>query len=338
MQDVISLLNSIFASIQSKGASLETLFVSEGYELLMVLGLIVATWNVIVWLLDGDMPGMYVSQFQNLIKCGVIVFMLTGWTSSVHDYFVGNMQAMADRITGGTANITSIVNLGIQTISAIVEGPRRQATSNCEDVMNVDENGQPLPGTHKECGGVAVPAGEGALDKLVGFAYGLKNLPLILITILLKGLAIILTILMIVTYVVIANFGSILLNAAFCFGPALIPWFVLQQTSFLFDSWLRFTISAGLYKVVAAFMMAITAQLVPGIQEFRNQLLTTAQSGGDEYYATNYFAAIAVAIICGIGAWFMWQVPEIAGRLVSGSTGASARGFGNAASRFIPRG
>ncbi|WP_232343277.1 type IV secretion system protein [Burkholderia pseudomallei] len=157
----------------------------------------------------------------------------------------------------------------------------------------------------------------------------IRNLPLILLTFLAKALAIAAIVLMTLIFVVAVQFGSFLLDIAFCLGPVLIPWYVLPASEFLFDGWLRFTISAGLFKVVAWLMMAIVESgALPGIQGLVQQAAAQSGTNSDAYYATNYLAMLALALVCGVGAFMMWQVPDIAKSLVSGGAGGGLRGFG----------
>lgn len=336
MVDIISTINTIFALMHSKGSAFTTMFVPDGFDLLMALGVIVAVWHGFLALLDGDFPNFYANLFRHMVKCAILMAILTGWSSTVHTYIVGGMQQMADRITGGDSSITNVATIGLSAISTLVNGPRKQATAPCETVPSTTPDGQIIPGvTQQDCsGGAAV--GAGASNSLSAIGYLLKNLPLVILTVLLKGIAILCIALMILFYMIFVQMGSLLLDVAFLVGPVLIPWYVLSAMDFLFDSWLRFTISAGLYKVIAAAMMVFTSAIVPGMQTFMASVATTNGVAGDEYYATSYLASIGLAIVCGLGAFMMWQVPDIAGRLTGGGTGASSRGLIGSTMRLIP--
>ncbi|SFT83901.1 type IV secretion system protein [Paraburkholderia aspalathi] len=331
MNDVISVLNTLFATMQAKGGSLQTLFLSDGLDLLAALGLIIATWHVFLWLLEGDFPGFFANLFRHLIRCAVILVLLTAWSTTVHSYFVDNMQTMASRVSGGDGNPGDLLRALVNAASTIMQGVRTEAAQVCEEVPDATPEGVVIPNTeHQECGATsdagANSAGVSSIWTLV------RNLPLILLAFLAKALAIIAITLMTLIFVVVVQFGSFLLDIAFCLGPVLIPWYVLPVAEFLFDGWLRFTISAGLFKVVAWLMMAIVdSGVLPGIQSLVQQTATQSGTNSDAYYATNYLAMLALALVCGVGAFMMWQVPEIARALVTGGGGGGVKGFGKGA-------
>jgi hypothetical protein len=287
-----------------------------------------ATWHVFLWLLEGDFPGFFANLFRHLIRCAVILVMLTTWSSTVHSYFVDNMQTMATRVSGGQGNPGDLLRTLVNAASTIMQGVRTQAAQVCQDVPDVTPEGVVIPNTnHQECGSTsdtgANSAGLSSIWTLV------KNLPLILLAFLAKALAIIAITLMTLIFVVVVQFGSFLLDIAFCLGPVLIPWYVLPAGEFLFDGWLKLTVSAGLFKVVAWLMMAIVnSGVLPGIQSLVQQAATQNGTNSDAYYATNYLAMLALALVCGVGAYMMWQVPDIAKGLVSGGGAGGLGGFG----------
>ncbi|MEX3690349.1 type IV secretion system protein [Paraburkholderia sp. BR14263] len=328
MNDVISVLNALFTAMQAKGTSLQTLFLSDGMDLLAALGLVMATWHVFLWLLEGDFPSFFANMFRHLIRCAVILVLLTAWSSTVHSYFVDNMQTMASRVSGGEGNPGDLLRALVNAASTIMQGVRTEAAQVCEQVPDITPDGVVIPNTdHQVCGAAndagANSAGLNSIWTLV------KNLPLILLAFLAKALAVIAIALMTMIFVVVVQFGSFLLDIAFCLGPVLIPWYVLPAGEFLFNGWLRFTISAGLFKVVAWLMMAIVnGGVLPGIESLVQQAAAQNGTNSDAYYATNYLAMLALALVCGVGAFMMWQVPDIARALVSGSGGGGSAGFG----------
>lgn len=336
MNDVLSVLNTLFALMQSQARSLETVFLPDGLDLLGALGLIMAVWHMLMWGLDGDFPSFFANLFRHIIKCAILFAMLMSWTSTVHDYFVGNMQTMASRVAGSESDPAELVRVLVSAGATIIEDARGEAAQTCEQVPDTTPEGMIIPGaTHLECGTSSADTSQGSTGSLGSIWALVKNLPLILLAFFAKALAMLAVLIMTLVFVVVVQFGSLLLSIALCLGPVLAPWYLLPATDFLFDGWLKFTVSAGLYKVVAWLMMAIvTRGVLPAIRSITEQAAAHAGSNPDAYYAANYLAACAMALVAGIGAYMMWQVPEIAKGLVTGSGGGGLGGFGRG---FIAR-
>jgi type IV secretory pathway VirB6-like protein len=311
--------------MQSAGQGLYTLFLQDGWDLLGLLGLIMTSWYLMIFILEGHMPRFFVSELQMLIKVGVVAFMLTTWTSTTHDFFVGNMQTMASRVAGGDPDASGVLKTLWGGVQSIFSGARQQSAQNCQMVPDTTPEGQVIPGSeHQVCSDVTTPQGSG-----VSTWQLLTNLPYVLLMFAAKILACIALLVMGFAFVVVIQLGSFLLNISFCLGPVLIPWLVLPQVSYLFDGWLRFTIIAGLYKVVAWILMTLIIKgALPSINAMVQTVATTSASSGADYFASNVITILGLAFVCAIGAFFMWQAPGIASAIVSGAGGVATKGFG----------
>ena len=327
MDDILSTINQLFAAVQSAGSSLENLFVSDGIDLLAALGLIVATWHTLLWLLDGDFPNYFSMMLRHVVKVAVLLLILTTWSGTVHSYFVSNMQTMADRVAGGSADSNTLANTLVGAIQTVMSGTRTQSHTVCTDVPDYTlDGGIPTGTSHQDCHDV----NDNALDN-TSFWTAFKTLPVVLLTLLAKAIALIAMVLCVLIFVVVMQMGSILLHIAFCLGPILVPWFVFPPTEFLFENWLRAVIGAGLYKVIAWIMMGLVMKgVVPGFNALLQKVAATNGVGSEIYYNTAYLALIALALVASIGAFLMWQVPAIASTYAGGG-GASLKGFGKGA-------
>ena len=58
-------------------------------------------------------------------------------------------------------------------------------------------------------------------------------------------------------YIAMYIISMVLFYVAAALGPVMIPWVLFEPMSFLFDGWVRFVISASLYKVVGLVMIGI---------------------------------------------------------------------------------
>ncbi|WP_429500821.1 hypothetical protein ACQUFY_26305 (plasmid) [Robbsia andropogonis] len=163
-----------------------------------------------------------------------------------------------------------------------------------------------------------------------------------LVTLLLK-LACVVTLLITEVLVVLAmEIGTILLSVGFVIGPLLVPGLVMPYVEFLFNGWLKFILSAGMYKIVASVFVAMFAKTIT--TQISSILSAVASSSGfisDEYIGSQYVAYLALFLLSCISIYLMLQIPSIANGIVSGGTGGAGEGFtrfaGNVLNKFQPK-
>ena len=326
--DPITAASQLFQQMQAAGANLYGLFVSDGIDLLMALGSIMLVWHTLLWGLDGHGARWLATVFGLVIRAAIILFMLTTWSGTTRDFFVGNMQQMADRAAGGNANATAVLHTLWGGVQSIFSTARKEAAQNCRMVPDVTTEGFVVPNSmHQECSAPSGAPTSGGLsldlhDMLANLAYTLLALAA-------KLIAAVALLMMAFAFVVVIQLGSFLMALAFCLGPVLIPWFLLPATEFLFNGWLRFTVVAGLYKVVAWLMMTIVINgALPTLEAMANQVAQTSGLTGADYFATSVLPILGLAFVACVGAYLMWLVPGIAAGLVSGTGPSGAGGFG----------
>lgn len=323
----IGTINALFAQMQQVGWSLYGVLLDEGRDLLWLLAFIMTGWYLVNLLLADGFPDFFANCFNLAIKGAIVLFMLTSWTGTVRDVFVNNLEQVAQKVAGGDTDPAAMVTSILSGMQMVWSGTRGDSAQTCTEVKDYAPDGTALGTSHQVC-----TAGAGANEPSASVWDVLKSLPVILLTFLAKGLAILSLLLMGCVFMVVAQMASFLLAVAFCLGPILIPWYLLPPTEFLLDSWLRFTITAGLYKVVAwVFVTIFVRGAVPSI----NGLVAQASAAGaTAHFETNYLAMLALTFIGIVGAFMLWQVPTIAGALAGGG-GGSAKGFGRG---FVGRG
>lgn len=126
---------------------------------------------------------------------------------------------------------------------------------------------------------------------------------------------------------VILAYGSIVIAKSL--APVLIPWILVQQTSFLFDGWLRFFIGACLFKVVGAFFIKLTSNWIDSITLISERVKLSADTDPYTLFAGNLIVYVAIIFLAGAAAYLMTMVPSLASGLISGSTmGAGFKGMG----------
>lgn len=98
-------------------------------------------------------------------------------------------------------------------------------------------------------------------------------------------------------------------------GPIMIPWMLIPATSFLFDGWLKFMITAGMWKVVGAIIYAMAE---PAITKLATAVSNTNGMAEDFGYLT--LQALGILLVVVVIAVLMSKIQELAQALVSGGT------------------
>lgn len=104
---------------------------------------------------------------------------------------------------------------------------------------------------------------------------------------------------------------QVLVQIGFILMPIMVPWIVLEYTSFLFTGWMKFMISAGLTKVVGAILFGMSADLLGKITEMAYKV------GADPL--ANFALYSVIMIACGLLAYLMLQAQSIAHGLMHGN-------------------
>jgi hypothetical protein len=120
------------------------------------------------------------------------------------------------------------------------------------------------------------------------------------------------------TLSLIVGYGAIGSTVVGMFGPIMIPWMVFDKTGFLFWNWLRAFIGFCFYKVVAAAVLSVLAQLL------------TAYAGGltlitDPGTMVQELPFLITLVL--INCYVLLQVPHLTLAIFSGSTGGSGSGM-----------
>jgi len=132
--------------------------------------------------------------------------------------------------------------------------------------------------------------------------------------------AVIITLAMVVYIagIVVAH-ASIMLAVAL--APLMIPFLIVPALSWIFDGWLKFTIAAGMTKVVGAFMLSLTEKIMEGLAVVSGKVALPANSDFAEIATSSMIINMGLILLAGLCAFLMVQVPGIANGLIRGATG-----------------
>ena len=122
---------------------------------------------------------------------------------------------------------------------------------------------------------------------------------------------------------IVLSFGSIILAKAF--APIMIPFLMIPATSFIFDGWLRFFLSALLMKAVGGFFIKVCDTLISSMTQVAESVALSSNMDGLTLISANFVVYVCLVAMACLSAYLMTMVPGIANGLISGS--AMATGF-----------
>lgn len=285
ISDVLSSLDMAGAAVAGKLGGMGGL----GFKLLGILFVIMFLYNVIIFMLEGN-GRIMVDITKLVIKWVIIGSMLVAWTSpastgvmrdvSVAGFFTKIIPDLANSFTpGGVDPTPEIVDKHVAAfwnVFRILDMKSALNTPNLNmpnysTVTGVPVNKVTVTGVSME----NIRASWKTMSNFIGETYdsAYKNLteigsamnPVTIIKEMLEGFISLLIICLtaffilwsLLTFVFILNAGQVMLYVGLAVGPILIPFLLIDQLNFLFNGWLRFMISAALYKVIAVIIGVI---------------------------------------------------------------------------------
>lgn len=294
-------------------SSRSTLLVDEGLDLAIVLLLITVTWAVLMWMLSSDGMTALQQVTKTFVRYSIVALMLTSWAAFTTSFFQTNINQIAQKVAG-TSDVGASSNLLYQAAVQLFKGeqaPQCSQTAPIQVEAGIDPGYQADP-----CGAKSAPS---VSDMLFFF-------PKIIMAMLLKLAAVFCLALTLIAYVLAILMAQVMFGIGVALGPILVPWLVWERTEFLFDGWLRFMIAAAFTKIVAALMVAMTADIFVVVRSIANTV-----DGASGYSTVDLVAAFMMAVVSALAAFMMWQVQGIAQSLVSGGGGVSGNNFGKGA-------
>jgi len=286
-------LNQLFALLDGSMGK----FTEDGRTLAAILLVIVISWEGIMGVIAGSGVNEFLSKLvKNAVAAGLVFSILSG---VLVDPINQSFDVIAEKIGGGKTSVGGAVSSIQKTAVTIWSGKPTAATATDEQILT-----------------------QGAVgawwNNLTG--GGLTQMALEFVM-----TALIVVVILVAGAIFVAQFliTQILIKLALILMPLMVPWMLFSKTSFLFDGWLRFFLSAGMQKVVGAFFFTITLSLLEGA----SQIAATSTSAAGALGA--YTLVLILSVCC---AWLMLQIPQIAAGLISGHGGHG----GGMLSNFTP--
>lgn len=326
--------NMYNTAVQAMSSSSSAL-IPDGTNLAATLLVMALGITVLMWALSGDAVTAVVDSFSTIARYSIVVFMITGWMGTVGGFFQGNANDLAQKISGtigsggttlGTTVNTILVGAGalLASNSAANECPTTTTDTNSVSAGTQDPLGVGGGTSSTQTQFTTCNRKTSAGNQQPSWADMLVNFPMVLITWLLRLVAMLFMALLLAAYITVVFMGDIMFGLGMTLGPVLVPWLIWKRTEWIFDGWLKFMISGMLTKVVAAFMVTANTGVILAV---KNTAANVGVSSPDEMLAVDETVALLLCVSCAIGAFLMWQVPQLASALISGGS-FSAAGFG----------
>lgn len=275
----IGLVAQIFGDLSAHGQQLAGKLQGGGIWLLTGLGVIVISWELLEGMFKEAGPGQLLANILPVsLKIGVIAWI-------INDYVWFSSQILS----------------GFDTVSALLSGAQNGASALQSVIASLALTAQNIWnsfGTSGDQSGVWK-----MLTGLVGVTA----------TFCLKLFLMITTITLAAIVGAFFILSQTLAGIALALGPIFLPWYIVQEKSWLSNGWERYLVSACLMKVVGVVMLGF-------IQSMTRTLMLAAQTYGDEN--AGVFDVVGTAVILLISLVMVYlslQIPAISQGLVSGS-------------------
>ncbi|KAF9395954.1 hypothetical protein CPC16_005855 [Podila verticillata] len=141
----------------------------------------------------------FINQLSLLVKVAIILLMLTGWTDTVRDFLVGNMERTVQQISAHSADPVETVRTLWSAAQTIFSLTRANAASVCEELPKLADDGTPLPDTQKTC---YLSHGK---NHQSGWIDTLRNLSFVLLSFVFKVIAVLAIAQMAIAFMLVAQ-------------------------------------------------------------------------------------------------------------------------------------
>jgi len=107
--------------------------------------------------------------------------------------------------------------------------------------------------------------------------------------------------------------GAALAGLALSLGPFFIPWILWNPTRNLFESWLRFLLTACFYRVIAVTLMILAKPIFTNLQSMLTAVSDPSQSTNP---LDTLLSMVGLLIVSSITAGMMIRLPQLASAMI----------------------
>ena len=317
------------------GEGYYTIFVQEGADLATVFFWISLVWLVFKLMISDKHPMVQGELATYFLKTIIVVVMLTNWVAP---------QTVASLGTfGNIRSPSSVKSLFVESFDQLQAPIFAKAGMNKGTMVNAigsvwatywkasDERGDIRDQARAKAKGKSWFAWisdsvsltlDAVTDKVVTFFMSL-----------LVGLA---AYLLMGLYLFVIFFGDVMVIVGMTLGPLMISCLLFKRVEFIFDGWLKFIISAGFYKLIAALVAVLTMGTINTIQTQVNAMYRTATLGAtienQTLFTGGFLMSITMTLLyLAFGILMMLKVNEMTTSLMRGDFGSGAKAAQGAA-------
>jgi type IV secretory pathway VirB6-like protein len=285
-----------------------------GFQLLSVLLTVMFLYHVIIFMLEGN--GRVMVDITKLAFTWMfLASMLGAWTSpgtsggvmkdiSVSGFFLNSIPGIANKFTKG------------QNATEIVVDKHVVAMGNAFKVLLKEQQYEPKP--DEGLSSKILNYGKNLVLEKLQWAFMVEDAVGLIISSVILIVAAGFILWSLLTFVFVLNAGQVMLYIGLALGPLLIPFLLIPNLSFLFNGWLRFMISAALYKIIAVLVALLALGTIDQVATYSSSMATKDES--------IIFLSLMVLFFAMLGKQLMGLADNMSSSLATGGSNSGGAG------------
>lgn len=292
---------SLLLSIKGAGTSMYGTFLDEGIGMASVFVGIMIAW----YLMQYSAADIQIKAdlFKYVMVAMMTMYMLNNWAGSTQSLMVGTFDTLRDQVVsqgvgGGGTQMTLAKGVGT-------------AYANIRDAMLARQKARDA----------YLASLSNVFDRV---AAGVMDLPDIAMAYFMGLVVGFLAFILILGFFAVVFLGDLMVIIGMTLGPLMVPGLVFPPLNHLWQSWLKFMISAGFYKIIAGIIVVLTLKTVNVIQSTAAAIYNENQAASNTPLASYPLDVImywTIILYMLLGIWMMRKSMDLTKMLMSGAGG-----------------
>jgi len=329
----------MMSAMKVTGAGFSTIFIAEGADLAKTLFFITLSWLVFKLVISEAHPMVRGEFLAHFTKTVVVFVMLTNWVAPQTVVSLGTFGDIRSPVSVKSLLVDSFDELQAP-IFATANMDKGSVVKAVGSIWAMywkasDKRGEIRDAARARAKGLSVFAWltdsvsltmDAIADKAITFVV---SIAVALLAISLMG-----------AYLFVIYWGDILVIVGMVMGPLMVPCLLFKKVEQLFDSWLKFIIQGGFYKLIAALIAALTLGTMNTIQNQVNAMYAKATLndgslagaiGNQTLFAGGFILSLVMTVLYMLfGLVLMLKVSDLTTSLMNGQFGGGAKAVGQA--------